>query len=103
LLVTILRLLEGFRLIQPQANTSWDYYFNQLRRGSYVVVHLHDGGYIGGKFGQASYASGYPDSGHLFLEELWEVGNDGNFTGKALTGQGVILRPADYKYVRVST
>jgi vacuolar-type H+-ATPase subunit I/STV1 len=103
LLVTILRRLEGLRLIQPQANTSWDYYFNQLRRGSYVIVHLHDGSYVGGKFDEASYASGYPDSGHLFLEELWEVGNDGNFTGKALTGQGVILRPTDYKYVRVST
>jgi Family of unknown function (DUF6338) len=103
LLVTILRQLERLRLIQPQANTSWDYYFNKLRRGSYVIVHLHDRSYIGGKFGRASYASGYPDSGHLFLEELWGVGNDGNFTGKALTGQGVILRPTDYKYVRVFT
>jgi hypothetical protein len=103
LLVSMLRLLERFRLIQPQANTSWGHYFSQLRRGSYVIVHLNDGGYVGGKFGEASYASGYPDSGHLFLEELWEVGDDGKFTGKAFEGQGVILRPTDYKYLKVST
>jgi vacuolar-type H+-ATPase subunit I/STV1 len=103
LLVVILTLMERLRLIQPRANTGWDHYFNNLRRGSYVVVHLHDGSYIGGKFGQASYASGYPDSGHLFLEELWEIGPEGNFTGEVLEGQGVILRPTDYKYVRVST
>jgi Family of unknown function (DUF6338) len=103
LLVAILRLLERLRLIQPQANTSWDHYFKRLRRGSYVIAHLHDGSYVGGKFGEVSYASGYPDSGHLFLEELWEVGDDGKFTGKAFEGQGVILRPTDYKYVRVST
>jgi vacuolar-type H+-ATPase subunit I/STV1 len=76
-LVAILKLMERFRLIQPRANTGWDHYFNNLRRGSYGIIHLHDGSYVGGKFGQASYASGYPDSGHLFLEELWEVGADG--------------------------
>lgn len=102
-LVAILKLMERFMLIQPRANTGWDHYFNNLRRGSYVIIHLHDGSYVGGKFGQASYASGYPDSGHLFLEELWEIGADGNFTGEILEGQGVILRPTDYKYVRVST
>jgi hypothetical protein len=102
-LVNALRWLERWGIIQPQAKTSWDHFFNNIRRGSFVVVHLPDGSYMGGKFGVNSYASGYPDSGHLYLEELWEVGADGNFTGKVLEGQGVILRPTDYKYVRVST
>ncbi len=98
-----LRMMENWRWISPQANTAWDHYFTKLKRGSYVIVHMNDGSFIGGKFDRHSYASGYPDSGHLFLEELWEVGQDGNFTTVVFEGQGVILRPSDYKYVRVST
>jgi hypothetical protein len=95
--------MERWRWIQPRARTSWDHYFNSLKRGSYIIVHLNDGNYVGGKYGRASHASSYPDPGHLFLEEIWEVGADGNFTGVVEKGQGVLLRPTDYKYIRVST
>lgn len=97
-----LMVMERLRWIQPRAKTGWDHYFNKSS-GCYVIVHLNDGTFVGGKFDRASYAGGYPHSGHLFLEEIWEVGADGKFTGVVHRGQGVVLRPSDYKYVRVST
>lgn len=103
ILVAALRKMEKLRWIQPRAKTGWDHFFNNLQQGCYIIVQLNDGSYIGGRFGTASHASGYPNPGNLFIEELWEVGEDGNFTGSRLQGQGVILRASDYKYVRVST
>lgn len=102
-LVAILRQMEKLRWIQPRAKTGWDHFFNNLQQGCYIIAQLNDGSYIGGRFGTASHASGYPNPGNLFIEELWEVGEDGSFTGVVLQGQGVILRATDYKYIRVST
>ena len=103
MLFNFIKLLEKARLIRARAKTSWDSYFGRLQRGCFIIVHMNDGTYVGGKFDVLSYASSYPNPGHLFIEELWEVDQDGVFTGKIFVGEGVILRPTDYKYLRVST
>jgi hypothetical protein len=64
---------------------------------------MNDGSFKGGVFGINSYASGYPNSGELFLEELWEVDETGAFTGEVFEGQGIVLRASEYKFIRVST
>jgi hypothetical protein len=102
-LSVILDLMAKFRWIQPRAKTAWDHYFKNLKQGSYVIVHMNDGSFKGGVFGINSYASGYPNSGELFLEELWEVDETGAFTGEVFEGQGIVLRASEYKFIRVST
>lgn len=103
LLVWILTAMEHARWIQPRARTSWDHFVGNLREGCFIIVHLSDGSFIGGRFGQQCHAGGYPEHGHLFIEEIWDTDADGQFTGIAYEGQGIILRPFDYKFIRVST
>ncbi len=86
-----------------QARNSWDSFFHRQRRGCWVIVLLNDNSFIGGKFSQNSFASSYPDSGHIFIEELWLVNDQAQFVEKIGGSRGAILRPTDYKYITVIT
>ena len=60
------------------APRAWDDLF---WRGPALVVRLKlkDGEWIGGLFGDDSYASGYPEPQDLLLEEAYEIADDGTF------------------------
>jgi hypothetical protein len=60
------------------APRAWDELF---WRGSPLVVRmkLKDEEWVGGLFGDSSYASGYPEPQDLLLEEAFEISNDGTF------------------------
>ncbi|NCT41203.1 MAG: hypothetical protein GW778_06045 [Alphaproteobacteria bacterium] len=102
-LIKTLKEMEKNKLIKPRMKTAWDHYFTNLREGSYVIVHMNDGTHIGGMFGEKSYASGFPNTGEIYIEELWDVNKDGKFTGTSLKGQGIIIKADQYKYIRVSS
>jgi len=92
--------LNRIGLILGQEHTGWDAAF--LRRQPYfVIVHLPDGQRLGGYYGYDSYASLYPVSGHLYLEEVWALDADGEFEARVEGSRGVILRPDDYKFVEL--
>lgn len=97
-------LVEKLRLLPPQEMTSWDYFFNRKARqkGAYVILQLNDNTYVGGIYGANSFASSFPDPGHIFLETLMEVDENGYLTGNKLDGVGMLLRPEDYKNVKVA-
>ncbi len=100
ILIQLLDKFEKFRWIAPRPKTSWDFVF-QKETGCWLQVAMKDGSRIGGKFSQNSYATAYPDPGHLYLEEVWEVDGDGGFLRQYLNEPGIILRPEDYNYVLV--
>jgi hypothetical protein len=81
LLVGLISFLENKNIILSQQPTSWDHFFRrrQGRQGCWIVVHLRDGRRLGGKFGRNSYASAYPTPGHLYIEQLWRLDEDGRF------------------------
>ncbi|MCH9051476.1 MAG: hypothetical protein IIA72_10385 [Proteobacteria bacterium] len=85
LLVWVLRAATRWEWVLEQARTAWDDFFSKASKGCWIIVELNDGSRIGGRFGENSYASAYPDSGHIYLEELWEVNEDGTF-GKSCQG-----------------
>jgi hypothetical protein len=60
------------------APRAWDELF---WRGPALVVRmkLKDGEWVGGLFGDNSYASGYPEPQDLLLEETYEILDDGTF------------------------
>ncbi len=102
LLVMVLKVLALRRLVLFRAKTGWDHFFHNRQEGCFVVARLVDGKTVGGRYGRKSFASAYPNPGHIFIEELWEIGEDGAFTGNPLPGnEGIILRPGDYQYIRV--
>ena len=68
----------------------WDYVFGK-RQSFWVIVHLKDKRRIGGKFDTNSFASSYPADEQIYLEEVWELGEKGNFIKPIPRSQGIII------------
>jgi Family of unknown function (DUF6338) len=95
-----LRLLARRGIILQRYATAWDDVF--LRREPYwVIVHLKDGRRLGGRYGGKSYATLYPNPGHLYLEELWRLDDRGAFLERIPGSKGLILRPDDYHLIEL--
>jgi len=102
LLLGILHKAERRGWIGVRAKTAWDYLFDrQSDVGCWIQVELNDGRTVGGVYGTRSFASSWPDPGHLYLEELWTVDPFGVFGHKVVGEPGILLRPGDYKLLRV--
>ncbi len=99
-LIRLLRCLENLGWIAPRAKTSWDFVFEK-EVGCWMQVVMKDGHRIGGRFDVDSYATAYPDTGHLYIEELWELDDEGTFHRPFPGRPGIILRPDDYEYVLI--
>jgi hypothetical protein len=61
------------------ARHSWDFIFQRISEGRWVVVKLKNGRAIAGKFGKGSWASQSPATGghDLWLQEIWSVDDFG--------------------------
>lgn len=101
LLRRVLRWAEGRGWIQVQAKSAWDDFFGSRERGCWVQILLNDDKWVGGRFDRASFASSYPEPGHILVEELWSIDEDGRFQERLPGNPGLILRPTDYKIIRV--
>ena len=67
-----------------------------------MIVHLPDGRRIGGYFGSKSYATLFPQSGHIYIEELWSLNEEtGAFETAVPDSNGIVLRPGDYHFVEI--
>ena len=99
-LIRLLSFLQNKQVILGQLPTAWDHFFSR-REGCWVIAHLPDGRRIGGLFGSSSYATSYPNEGHLYIEELWDLDANGAFRERIEGTQGVILRPEDYQFVEI--
>ncbi len=84
-------------LLRPHS-TPWDDFFS-TNEPCWILVHLPDGKKVGGKFFEKSRASLHPKPGHLYIEELWKVSDDGRFIAPVSQSKGLILRPSDYSLV----
>jgi Family of unknown function (DUF6338) len=100
LLLLLFRLLERKNIILRRHKTAWDDFFTR-RQPCWIIVHLNDGRRIGGRYAEKSYASLYPNSGHLYLEELWKLDEVGRFAQKVPATQGLVLRPSDYEFIEL--
>jgi hypothetical protein len=69
------RVLAG----KDPAPRGWDHLFASRPSGT-VRVRLKDGKWIGGAFGEGSYAAGFPDKPQdLLLEQSYQLKDDGSF------------------------
>jgi hypothetical protein len=68
----------------------WDYVFAK-REAAWVIVHLKNGGVIGGKFDSKSFASSYPASEQIYIEELWQLDDKRNFARRVDRTKGSIV------------
>ncbi|WP_397403972.1 DUF6338 family protein [Phenylobacterium sp.] len=93
------RLLQRYGLrggwLLGEQKTAFDAYFS-TNEPCWVIVHLADGGRIGGYFGGESFASAHPHSGDFYLEELWEIDPEGHFAQPIANSKGAIFHRNDY-------
>lgn len=95
-----INILQHLNLLLIPSKNAWDDVF--LRRETYfVIVHLKDGRKIGGYYGEHSYAGVFPNSGHFYLEELWQLDAAGRFRNRIPDSSGIILRPDDYAFIEL--
>jgi hypothetical protein len=98
----ILRLVERYAirggLLLGEQKTAFDAYFS-TSEPCWVIVHLRDGSRIGGYFGGDSYASAHPHSGDFYLQELWNLDEEGVFDGPISNSKGAIFHRSDYVWL----
>lgn len=86
---------KGMQLPYP---TAWDFFFDR-REKLFVLVHLKNGGMIGGYFGGLSYASAFPREGDLYLEKIIKVDARGVFKEVVAGTKGLLIKKDDYEYL----
>ncbi|MFG3245492.1 DUF6338 family protein [Streptomyces sp. NPDC048187] len=74
--------------------TAWDHVFRD-RGGCYLRARLKDGAWVGGWYGERSYASSYPNAPELYLELSFRMAADGSFGERVHNTHGVYVRGED--------
>jgi hypothetical protein len=75
----------------------WDYVFGK-QESFWIIVELNDGKRIGGIYDTASFASSFPMSEQIYLQEVWEV--DGHrFLHPIDRSKGVIISEKDIRCI----
>ena len=90
--------LKVFKIqIEKPIPTAWDNIFSSRKFGCWVIVTLGNGKHIGGRFSTNSHASSDQDYRDLFLEETYEVDENGWI--KTPNTEGVWLSPDEIKKI----
>lgn len=71
--------------------TAWDDAFKD-RAHCFVRARLKSGRWVGGWYGERSYASSYPQAADLYLQTAWDVSPTGLFRRKLEQSSGIYIR-----------
>lgn len=91
--VLAVRLLKSDRLrglTQHPTPMAWDYFFGRAKP-CFLLCRLKNGKSIGGYFGAKSFASSFPNSRDIYLEQTWLVDSDGRFREAVTDSAGALV------------
>lgn len=71
--------------------TAWDDAFKN-RAHCFVRVRLKSGQWVGGWYGDRSYASSYPQPADIYLQTAWDVSSEGFFRKPLEQSGGIYIR-----------
>jgi hypothetical protein len=79
---------------------AWDNFFI---RGipCFMLIHLKDGQIIGGLYAYESAASSYPEEEDLYLQEVWEIDNNGKFIKPIEGTMGLLVNYNTVDYIEL--
>lgn len=80
--------------------TGWDWVFARLKSPAYLLITLRDDSTVAGYFGLGSLASSDPSERDLYLEEIYDVGDDGTWTSLA-ERHGILIAAKEIKYIEI--
>lgn len=78
--------------------TSWDWRFANCQRSRFIMVTLADGSSVAGIFGTGSFASTDPAERDIYIEELMDIGEDGNWTYREEPA-GILILAKEIRYI----
>jgi hypothetical protein len=79
--------------------TAWDFAADHMGQG-FLRVYTSDNTWVGGRLGEGAYVSGYPEVREIFLDEAWELDEDGVFLQAVPRTAGVWIRCDDVQFVQ---
>ena len=79
---------------------SWDYFFSK-NECCFMLIHLNNGGMIGGLYGTDSFASSYPEKEDIYLQEIWKIDTEGNFLEKITGSKGLLVNHDVIEYIEL--
>jgi len=68
----------------------WDFVFGQ-RKPYWMIVHSKNLGRVAGLYGRRSFASSNPAPPQIYLEELWELDETGQFLRPIEESEGILI------------
>jgi hypothetical protein len=79
---------------------AWDWRFGACRGSCFVLVTLANGDTVAGIFGTGSFASSDPAERDIYLEELWDIPDDGGAWTPRNNRQGILLPAKEIRHVQ---
>ena len=77
---------------------SWDHFFG-LRQSCYIIIHTKDKKLVGGLYSNKSYASSYPFSEDIYIQEVWQIDGSGRFINKIPDTKGLWISKENISYI----
>ena len=90
------KFLKG-KILHPIAKP-WDYFFGE-GEPCYILIHLKNGKLIAGLYSSDSFASSFPYPEELYLEEVWNITENGEFLDKIENTKGFWITRDSYDYM----
>jgi hypothetical protein len=88
----------GFRLID-QIPTAWDDKFSKIEKALWLIVFLKYGSKVAGWFGKKSFASDGWSNRDLYIEEIYDIKEDGRWKATESPNEGVLITGDQIKYI----
>jgi hypothetical protein len=80
---------------------AWDYAFERMNKGTYVLVRLTDGTQFAGLMGPESFASSAREERDLLIEEVWKVEKGGKAWTPLFPSRSVLLCGKDIRFIEI--
>jgi len=86
--------------LQHPMPSAWDFFFTK-RKPCWILFHLKNGERFGGYFGPESFASSFPGSPDVYVQDVWRVDERGRFTERVEGNFGMVIRYEDCHFTEL--
>ena len=89
----------GLRPVHSTPN-SWDWRFGCCGAKQFIMVTMSDSATVTGIFGPESFASSDPAERDIYIEELWDIPEDGGAWTPRVNRQGILIPAKEIRHVQ---
>jgi hypothetical protein len=79
---------------------AWDIFFSK-RKPCFMLIHLKNAQVIGGLYAYSSAASSYPEKEDLYLQEIWQLDEEGKFLKPIDGTMGLLVNYDTVDYIEL--